>query len=96
VRLIVFLMSVLVLTGCELAPRIRVQGEEFKVDIYRTDVDHSSVIKEEVEKSGICQNGYEIISTEYFMFGCPVLGFLPGDCRGTSYMGKCKDVPNNL
>lgn len=95
-RLVVSLILILVLTGCELTPRMNIQGEEFKIDIYRSDQDHSSIVKAEVEKSGICQNGYEIISTEYFMFGCPVLGFLPGDCRGTSYIGKCNEVSNYL
>ena len=79
-----------------MTPRLEIRGDEFKVDIYQFDGDHQKIVKEELEKSKLCVAGYEILFKEYFMFGCPVLGVLPGDCRGTSYIGKCTEVLDNL
>ncbi|TBX23063.1 hypothetical protein TK45_07485 [Bowmanella sp. JS7-9] len=73
-------------------PRVEQQDDRFSVDIFRFDGDHQAIVEEEVDKAKICENGYEILSTKQFAFGCPVFGILPADCVGTSYIGQCKNI----
>lgn len=74
----------------------KVEGDNFAVKVYDLEADHEKLIQSELYKKGICVDGYEITSSKYFMYGCPVFGILPGDCRGEIYFGHCTEARKNL
>lgn len=88
-RVLIIFCMVFSLYGCAgIPPKLEITGEDqFIVDIFRYDTDHEREVEKQLSEYGVCKNGYEIISTDYFVFGCTL-----GDCRGKRYVGTCKSL----
>lgn len=84
-----FLLAVF-LFGCEALPYVKEKDNQFKVQVKLSETNSYEEVEKLLSEKGTCKNGFEILSTSKFMYGCLILGFLPGDCIGIEYIGRCK------
>lgn len=89
-RFILLVLAGIFLLGCEALPYVKEKNNQFKIQVKRSESHGYETVEKLLAEKGICKNGFEILSTENFIYGCPIFGFIPGDCFGTEYVGRCK------